>query len=116
MEQIKDFSEVVGLTIDKVIQSVHQEIVLRFSDGRYLYVKGVDYDGRDAEVYVDYPFQMEHACFSDDDLVDLGFLTREEAAKKRADRAEFERQQQEKYDRATYERLKARFEGQLDAA
>jgi hypothetical protein len=72
--------------------------------------KGVDYNTDDAEVHVDETFSEHSTSFEDADLVLFGFMTAEEAELAARDRAEYERQRQDRWDRATYERLKAKFE------
>lgn len=95
--------DLVGRTIVKVIDNDGSMLKLRLDDDS-IYVAQAELDSCDYAMLTD---DVELDCW---DLVHLGFMTREQAQAHRSEEQANNLKQAEDAERATYERLRAKFE------
>lgn len=107
---LPNYRAAVGRTIDKIVtevSSLPDTVVMLFMDGTALCLRSRIVDEYDSciEFYHPHP----DTDFSQEMRVELGLMTPEELARRKLGHAEMMRQHQESMERATLERLKAKY-------
>lgn len=103
MTVLKTEQDMVGKTIERVIETNFDELGIKFTDGSYILLDAdADVDGY-ASVVVGDP--------TDFDLVEAGLLTEEERLKREKDREEISFNMMKEDEFREYLRLKDKFEG-----
>ena len=107
MKQITDLDELAGKTIERFVyceDDIDDVLALIFTDGTFVRIKaGRDWEGAE--------LNWGSAPYRDDECIAIGLMTREEANQRQAEAERKRLAQDERRERETYDRLRAKFEG-----